>query len=205
VHRLGQQQLLAQVGVVSGRIVVAGVARPAGVGRVALRLMPEDQRYVHVPGAQHAHRLRRFGLCQPQVHARVPIAQQRRGGGHDRAERRGERGEPQPAGAHSAVGRELVLGRVEAADDLGGALGEQPAGVGQPDATPGPLDELDAGFGLEAGQVMADRGLCVVQRVCRRGHRAMPGDGDQHAKPRYVQHGLTIDGIYLFSQLARGG
>jgi hypothetical protein len=33
----------------------------------------------------------------------------------------------------------------------------------------------------------------------------MPGDGDQHAKPGYVQHGLTIDRVYLFSQLARVG
>jgi len=212
VHRLGQQHLLAHVVALSGgrpavaptrvAIAIAGDAggragRAGRLGRVGLRLVPEDQRDVHVPGAQHPRRIRRFGLGQPQVHDRVPVAQQRGGGGHDRAERGGEGGQPEPPGAHSAVGRELVLGCVEAADDLGGALGEQPPGIGEPDAPSGPLDELRAGLGLETRQVVADGGLGVVQRVRGRGHRAMPGHGDQHAEPGYVQHGLTIDGIFL--------
>jgi hypothetical protein len=162
--------------------------------------MPEHQRDVHVPGAEHPHRLRRFGLRQPQVDAWMPLVQDRRGGRHDRAERRGERGEPQPPGAQPGEDRELVLRRVEAADHLGGPLGEQPSRVGEPDATPGPLHELGARLRLKPRQVMADRRLGVVQRVGRRGDRPVPGDGHQHAEPRYIQHGPTIDAVDYYAQ-----
>jgi hypothetical protein len=42
---------------------------------------------------------------------------------------------------------ELLGGGVEAFDDVGGPLGEQPARLGEPDAAPGALDELGAGLG----------------------------------------------------------
>jgi hypothetical protein len=127
--------------------------------------------------------------------------QQRRCGRHDGAEGGRERGEPQPPGAQAAVDREFVLGRVETAYDFRGALGEQAARVGQPDPAPGTLDELSAGFRLEPGEVVADRGLRVVERVGRGRHRAVPGHSDQHAEPRNVQHDLTIDRIYLSAQV----
>jgi len=196
VHWLGQQDLLADVALAVGRRRALAVA---------FRLVPEDQRHVHIPGAEHAHRLRRFGLGEPQVHGRVPVVQHRRGAWHERAERRRERGQPQPSGAQPAVDGEFVLGCVEPADDLRGALGQQPSGVGQPDAAARPLDEFGAGLGLQPRQVVAHRGLRVVQRVGGRGHRAVPGYSDEHAEPRYVQHGLTIDGTDRFAQLLKLG
>jgi hypothetical protein len=162
--------------------------------------VPEDQRDVHVAGAEHPHRFQRLRLGQPQVDAWVPLVQDRRGGGHDRAERRGERGEPEPPGAQPGEDREFVLRRVEAADHLDGPLGEQPSRVGEPDAAPGPLDELGPRLRLQPRQVMADRRLGVVQRVGGRGDRPVPGDGHQNAEPRDIQHVPTIDAIDYYAQ-----
>lgn len=41
---------------------------------------------------------------------------------------------------------------------------------------------------------MADGRLGVIESVGGRGHRSVLGHRDKHAEPRYVQHGLTIDG-----------
>ena len=128
VHRLGQQHLLAQIVEVHGRLI-AGRRVPLGPAGL-VRLVPEDQRDVHVPGAQHPHRLGRLGLGQPEVDARVPLMQDRGGGGHDRAERRRECRQPQPSGPQPGEDGELVLRRVEPADHLDGTLGQQPARVG---------------------------------------------------------------------------
>ncbi len=47
-----------------------GVRALAGARiRARLREVPEHQRHVDVPGPQHAQRLGRFGLGQPQVDA----------------------------------------------------------------------------------------------------------------------------------------
>jgi len=152
VHRLGQQYLLADVVTVRCRyrvVVRPGPDRLVLVARLVPRarlvltcrrgfprpvprtqppavgaLVPEDQRHVDVPGAQHPHRLRWLRLGQPQVHARMPLMHDRSGGRHDRAERRGESGQPQPPGPQPGEDRELVLRGVEAADHLDGPLGE---------------------------------------------------------------------------------
>ena len=46
----------------------------AGAAAV-VKLVPEDQRDVHVPGSQHAERLRRLRLGEPQVEAGVLVVQ----------------------------------------------------------------------------------------------------------------------------------
>jgi hypothetical protein len=53
LHRLGEQHLLPGIGDLGGPV------------DRAFRLVSEDQRDVHVPGAQHAQRFWRFGLGQP--------------------------------------------------------------------------------------------------------------------------------------------
>ena len=75
--------------------------------------------------------------------------------------------------------RELSLRCVQPPDDLLGALGQQPASVGQPDAAADSLKQLGTGLGLEPGDVMADRRLGVVQRTSGRCDGAVPGDRDQ--------------------------
>jgi hypothetical protein len=98
------------------------------------------------------------------------------------------RRQPHPALAQPDVRGELVLGRVQPADDLLGPLGQQPARVGEPHAPPGSLQQPGAGLGLQAGDVVTDRGLGVVQRAGRGGHRAVPRHRDQHPEPGHVQH-----------------
>ena len=109
------------------------------------------------------------------------------------AERGRERRQPEPPGAQSGVGGQLVLGGVQPADHLGGPLGEQPSGVGEPDPAARPLDQLGPGLGLQPGQVVAHRRLRVVERPRRGGDRTVPGHGDQHAQPGHVEHAPTID------------
>src|ERR1700743_492838 len=71
--------------------------------------------------------------------------------GDERPRAKKNRAPPSPPRAQPGVGRELVLGRVEPAQDLGGPVGQQPARVGEPDAAPRPLDEAGSGLGPEAG------------------------------------------------------
>jgi hypothetical protein len=71
----------------------------------------------------------------------------------DRAEHSGERGEPYPSFAQPDVGGQLCFRGVQPADDLLSALGEEPAGLGQPHAAAGPLQQLCSGLGLQPGNI----------------------------------------------------
>ena len=185
--------------------LVLAVRAVRAASRRRVRGVPEHQRHVDVPGAQHAQRLGRFRLGQPQVHAGLVFAQHRRRGRDDRAERGRERRQPEPPGAQPGVGGQFVLGGVQPADHLGGALGEEPPGVGEPDAPARPLDQLGPGLGFQPGQVVAHRRLRVVERPCRGRDRTVPGHGDQHAQPGYVEHAPTIDPADRSAQSARPG
>jgi hypothetical protein len=94
--------------------------------------------------------------------------------------------------AFSRTWAELGSGAVDAADDLGGAVGEQLPGRGEPDPSADPLQQLSAGLGLEPGEVMGDRRLGVVQLLRRRGHRSVAGDGVDDPQPVHVQHASTL-------------
>jgi len=157
-----------------------------------LRLMPEDQRHVHIAGLEHPHRLWRLSLGEPQVNAGVLGVQHGGRSRHDGAERGRERGQSQPPGPQARIRGELVLRGVQPPDNLPGALGEQPPGVGEPDAPAGLLDELGPGLRFKPREVMADGGLRVVQRVRGRGDRAMPRYRHKDAQPGDIQHLSTI-------------
>ena len=83
------------------------------------------------------------------------------------------------------------LGRVEPAEDLLGALGEQLASLGEPDSAARALHQLRAGFRLQPGHMVADGRLRVVQRLSGGRNRAVPGDRDEHAEPGRIQHALN--------------
>jgi hypothetical protein len=183
VHRLVEQEPAARALLLGARRFRVGI----------LLVVPEHQRHVDVSGPEHAQRLRRLGLGEHEVHAGALRLQPGRGGRNDRAERGGERGQPYPSLPQPDVRRELVLRRVQPADDLLGPLGQQPARVGEPNAPARPLQQPGSGLGLQAGYVMADRRLRVVQRARRRCHRAVPGHRDEHAEPGHVQHAPSID------------
>ena len=91
--------------------------------------------------------------------------------------RGGEAGQAHAPGGQPDVGGQLGVGGIDPPDDLGGAVGEQLPGLGEPDAAPDPLQQLRAGLGLEPGEVVADRRLRVVQLLRGRGDRSVAGDG----------------------------
>ena len=111
---------------------------------------------------------------------------------HERSDRRGEGGQAHAAGGQPDVGGQLRAGGVDAADDLGGAVGQQLPGRGEPDPSADPLQQLRTGLGLEPGEVVGDRRLGVVQLLRRRGDRSMAGDGVDDAQPVDVQHASTL-------------
>jgi hypothetical protein len=155
--------------------------------------MPEHERHVHVAGPEHAQGFRRLSLGQGEIQAGVLGLEPGRGHRHQRAERRRERGQPDPARPQAHVRGQLVLRGVQPAQDLLGPFRQQPARVGQPHAAAGPLGQQGPGLGLEPGQVVAHRRLGVVERPGSRGHRAVPGYRDEHAKPGHIQHPASID------------
>ena len=90
------------------------------------------------------------------------------------------------------MGGQLRAGGIDPPDDLGGAVGQQLPGGGEPDPSADPLQQLRAGLGLEPGEMVGDRRLGVVQLLRRRGDRSMAGDGVDDAQPVDVQHASTL-------------
>ena len=90
------------------------------------------------------------------------------------------------------MGGELRVGGVDASDDLGGAVGQQLPGRGEPDAAADALEQLRAGLGLEPGEVVGDRRLGVVQFPRRRRDRSVARDGVDDAQSSDVQHASTL-------------
>jgi hypothetical protein len=146
-------------------------------------VIAEDDGGVDLAVPQHRQRHLRMRVDRAQLDAGVVAAHRRRRVGHQRAERRLEPRQPDPSGPQAHQRGQLRAGRIHAADDLGGAAREQLTVRGEPDAPPHPLDEPGAGLGLEAGEVMADRRLRVVQVLRGLGDRAVGGDRREHSKP----------------------
>jgi hypothetical protein len=93
------------------------------------------------------------------------------------------------------VSRELGPGGVDPPYDLGGALGEQLPGGGEPDPPTDALEQLRAGLDLQSGQVVGDRRLGVVQLLRRQRDRSMTRDGVEDAQPVDVQHSSILSMI----------
>ena len=165
-------------------------AHPGGLGLGLV--VAEDDRDLDLAGAQQLERVERMRVGQADLQPGMPGRQRRQRRRHERSVRRGEGGEAHAAGVQSDVGGELRAGGIDAADDLGGAVGQQLPGRGEPDPAADPLQQLRAGLGLEPGEVMRDRRLGVVQLLRRRGDRSMARDGVDDAQPVDVQHASTL-------------
>jgi len=145
-----------------------------------------------LPGAQELDRLGRMRVGEADLQARMPGRQRRHRRRHERSDRGGEAGHAHPAGGQPDVGGQLRAGGIDPPDDLGGAVGQQPAGRGEPDPPADALQQLRAGLGLEPGEVMGDRRLGVVQLPRRRGDRSVARDGVDDAQTVDVQHASTL-------------
>ena len=165
-------------------------ADPGGLGLGLV--VAEDDRDLDLAGAQQLDRFGRMRVGQADLQARMPARQRRHRRRHERSDRRGEGGQAHAAGGQPHVGGQLRAGGVDPPDDLGGAVGQQLPGRGEPDPAADPLQQLRAGLGLEPGEVVGDRRLGVVQLLRRRGDRSMARDGVDDAQPVDVQHASTL-------------
>jgi hypothetical protein len=127
-------------------------------------------------------------LDQGHLDAGVGVAQtgervrDQRGGGA------WERGQPHPPGAQAGDRRDLLFGGVEPGEDRVGVGDQGASGVGERDPAPGPGHQGGAGLLLKAADVVADRGLRVVERPSGRGHRPSCRHLAQHLEPADVKH-----------------
>ena len=127
---------------------------PAGGGVGLVAAGAEDRAALvndpgHPVGAQ-LERVDRMRVGQADLQPGVPSRQRRHRRRHERSVRRGEAGKAHAAGVQSHVGGELRPGGIDAADDLGGAVGQQLPGRGEPDPSADPLQQLRAGLGPSA-------------------------------------------------------
>ena len=83
------------------------------------------------------------------------------------------------------------LERLGALDDGGGALVEEPAGVGERGAVLRAVEERHAELVLQVAHELAHGGLRLVERVRRRRERALVGDR-QERDELIVGHGLLV-------------
>ena len=89
--------------------------------------------------------------------------------------------------------RDRVGGPVERVDHVFRVPRERLPGRGEDDAAPGPLDEIAAGFALELGELLADRGRADAHRGRGRRDRAPHRDRVQHAEAPSVEvHEATL-------------
>jgi hypothetical protein len=162
-------------------------------GRLGLGLVvAEDDRDLDLAGPQQLERLGRMRVGQADLQAWMRGGQPRHRVRDERPDGRGEPGQAHPPGAQPHVSGELCVGGIDAADDLGCAIGQQLPGRGETDAAADPLEQLRAGLGLQPGDVVGDRRLGVVQLPGRRGHRSVACDGVDDPQPIDVQHALTL-------------
>jgi hypothetical protein len=121
--------------------------------------VPEDDRDLDLAGAQQLDRFGRMPVGQADLEVRMPGRQRRHRRGHERSYRRGEGGQADAAGGQPEVRRQLGAGGIDAPDDLGGSLGQQLPGRGEPDPAADALHQLRAGLDLEPAEVVGDRRL----------------------------------------------
>ena len=103
------------------------------------------------------------------LQTRMAAGQPRHGSRHERPDGGREAGQAHLPGGQPHMGGELGVGGIDASDGLGRAAGQQLSGLGEPGPAPDPLQQLRAGLGLDAREVVGNRRLGVVQlpRRCR--------------------------------------
>ena len=136
----------------------AAAVRVAEVARIA-----EGQRQVHLVVAHELHRLRRLGFDVGERQTGMPLAQRLdEPGQHGRRCRR-KGGQAHPAGAQTLQLGELAGRGIQRRRHRRRVPGEDPAGIGEPQAATGALDEGHAEPTLRPAHVLAERRLAVAE------------------------------------------
>ena len=139
---------------------------------------------------------------QPEVDARMALAQRRDQYRHDVLACRGHRRDPHPGvlgvGGASRGGQPLFL----QAEDLARVPGEDAAGPGQPEPPPVPFEQRHADLASERGERSRDRRL--GDHEPRGGSPHRPGVGHRHVRPqsprgRHVHHSTVEEKLVVIA------
>jgi len=166
-RRLGEQRM-ARRGDHHERIVLEALGDEVGVlGRLA------GDREVGVARLEHGQHAVAVGDVERDRDSRIAAAERDRDGRQEGVGG-GDHGEPQhaPIEAADLLDRRLEIGR--GLDDPPGVVGELPAGRGQHDPPPDPLDQRQAEALLELANRHRHRRLGEVQLLPGTGDRAVP-------------------------------
>jgi len=148
----------------------------------------EREHEVGVAGAQLRNRVLGLGLLERHLDAGVRRAHARERAGHERCAARRERHDPHASGAQAGDRGHLLLGRREPREHGLGVLHERAAGVREPDAAAEPRDQRRADLGLQARDVVRDRGLRVAERPGGRRHGPLARHRSEHLQAPHVEH-----------------
>ncbi len=161
-------------------------ARELVCGRGVAEL--EQQREVDLAGAQARLDLLGLALGERQLDLGVARAEACDRERHQRRPRGREGSHPQATPAQAGDRTERRLGGLQAREDALGVSHERLPGRGQGDPARMALQQRHPGFGLERGDLLRDRGLRVVERVCRGREGAAPGDLVEDLQTRDIKH-----------------
>ena len=148
----------------------------------------EQQREVELAGAQARDDRLRLALGERQLDVGIGGAERRDRQGDQRRSGGREGGDAQAPSAQPRDRRERRLGGVQAREDALGVAHERLPGGRQRDAARMALEQRHAGFALERGDLLGDRGLGVGQRLGGRRERAAVGDLLQNPQPTHAKH-----------------
>ena len=154
--------------------------------RIAARVV--RQRQVELAGAQARDRLLRIEHRHRELHPGMAVTEAGHGARHDRAGRRGERGQAQRPALHAQQRVQLVLDVVQGGQDRRAALGQQAAGVGEHRALGDAAHQHRADLGLERGDLARDRRLGVAERLGGRREGPVARHLAQHSQSSSVEH-----------------
>ncbi len=139
-----------------------------------------DHRRVQLAGQHARHERRRRAVLDDRSHVRVLLFEQAEELRHQPSRGRADHPDAALTRHHRVAAGHVGGDVVDLAQHPPGPLDDPRALLGQPAV--GPIDERDAEFLLEPGDVAGDVRLHGEHRPCRAGERAVVGDGDQRGQ-----------------------
>ncbi len=161
----------------------AGAGQPAGP--------VVDQGDFDLAPAHRAEPLVPPGLPEQQGQRRVR-AQAAGQGGREGRRGGGERGDRHPAGRLPFPGGQIGLGFLDLGQDAFGVDGEPAARVGELGRPGGAVQQNDAGFPFQRGQLLGNRGRGVAQRGRGGRDRAPACELLEQPEPVQIQHKFSL-------------
>ena len=154
--------------------------------RLVLPLVAEHE--VEVAEGERRQRLLGLGLEHLAAQARRVARQRLDGRERDAQQHRLEACDAPAAGDRPRGSREVGLGDRRAFEQCLGVADEHERRIGEPHAPPRPLEQRDARFALEHGELLGDRRGRELERVGDRGDRSALAQLAQETQAAQIEH-----------------